>query len=78
MIEEYKSTTKASGYFVQKRLAQNQEWFKKLVDELIEQKISMSKDLKQARQEIESKVINGEMLPLKAAQKYLNLILKSF
>jgi LAO/AO transport system kinase len=78
MIEEYKSTTKSSGYFDQKRLAQNQEWFKKLINELIDQKIVQKKDLKIARQKIESKVINGEILPLKAAHEYLDLILKSF
>jgi hypothetical protein len=37
-----------------------------------------SKDLKKIRHEIESKVVKGEILPLKAAQEYLNLILKSF
>lgn len=76
MIEEYKKETKSSGYFEQKRLSQNQEWFKKLVGELIERKISENKELKKARQEIELKVVKGEALPLKAAQDYLNLIFK--
>ncbi|MBC7538071.1 MAG: methylmalonyl Co-A mutase-associated GTPase MeaB [Bacteriovorax sp.] len=78
MIEEYKETTAVSGYFEKKRLAQNQEWFKKLINELIEQKILQNKDLIKSRHEIESKVVKGEILPLKAAQEYLNLILKSF
>lgn len=76
MIEEYKNLTKKSGYFEKKRLSQNQEWFKKLVNELIEQTILQNNDLKSSRAQIEAKVVNGEILPLKAAQEYLNLIFK--
>ena len=77
MIEEYKKSATASGYFSQKRLSQNQQWFKKLIGELIEQKVLGNKNLREAREKIESQVKRGEVLPLTAAHEYLKLILKS-
>ncbi|MDD4975248.1 MAG: methylmalonyl Co-A mutase-associated GTPase MeaB [Bacteriovorax sp.] len=76
MVEEYKTSTKATGYFAQKRLAQNQQWFKKLIGELLERKIIHNKTLREAKERLEGSVLKGEMLPLKAAQEYINLIIK--
>lgn len=78
MIQEYKSSATASGYFKEKRLSQNKKWFKNLVGELLEQKIIKNKKLSEERQKIESDVFTGRVLPLKAAQNYLKLILNSF
>lgn len=76
MIEEYRAIAVSSGYLVEKRLSQNQEWFKKLIGELIEQKIMGNKELKEARLKFEARVTKDEMLPLKAAQEFMNLIFK--
>ncbi|MGZ3789050.1 MAG: methylmalonyl Co-A mutase-associated GTPase MeaB [Bacteriovorax sp.] len=77
MIEEYKNIAIGSGAFEQKRLSQNQDWFKKLVGELLERRIIQNDDLKEARKRIELSVVKGEVLPLKAALEYINLVLKS-
>ena len=74
MVEEYKNSTNASGYFKEKRLTQNQEWFKKLVMELIERKIKQNSNLENHRTELESAVQRGEVLPLVAANEFVNLI----
>lgn len=76
MLEEYKRETVASGFFGKKRLSQNQDWFKKMINEMIEQKISENKDLVKAKIEAEEKVVSGEILPLKAARQYVDLIFK--
>ena len=76
MVEEYKNSTNASGYFKEKRLTQNQEWFKKLVMELIERKIKQNSNLENHRTELESAVQRGEVLPLVAANEFVNLIFK--
>ncbi len=76
MIESYKSETVSSGYFQQKRLVQNKEWFKKLVHSLIEFKINSDVKLKKKKQLIEEDVLSGKKLPLKAAREYLELLLK--
>lgn len=78
MIEEYKTSAQKSGYFDKKRMSQNKEWFNNIIGDLFEQKIRQDKALKAVKESIESKVLNGEILPLKAAQDYLDLIVKSF
>jgi LAO/AO transport system kinase len=76
MISRYKQLTSASGYFSEKRLTQNSDWFKKLSLELIDLKIKQDKNLSLAKRKLEESVLNGEILPLVAAQEYVNLILK--
>ena len=71
MIEEYKETTKASGYFEQKRLSQNQEWFKRLVGELLDSKINQSKKLKKIREDYSKAIKENKTLPLKAANDFI-------
>ncbi len=75
-IEAYKSETISNGYFAQKRLNQNKEWFKKLVHELIELKINSDLKLKKKKQSIEAEVQAGKKLPLLAAEEYIKLLLK--
>lgn len=76
IIEEYKDSTKSKGYFEQKRFSQNQDWFKRLTGELLDRKILENKKLRAARDELELKVLKGEVLPLTAAHEYVELILK--
>lgn len=76
MIEEYKNSTTSSGHFLEKRLSQNEEWFKNLVWELINNKLKMNSQLKQKKDALTESVLNGSVLPLVAAQEYVDLIFK--
>lgn len=76
MIEEYKQTTHASGFFKEKRLSQNEDWFKKLIQELITSKLNQNPKFAKAKKKLEENVIKGETLPLVAAQEYVDLIFK--
>lgn len=76
MIEEYKNSTTSSGYFLEKRLSQNEEWFKNLVWELINNQLKMNSQLKQKKDALTESVLNGSVLPLVAAQEYVDLIFK--
>lgn len=74
MIMEYKSQTKLNGYFAKKRLAQNKDWFKKLVHELLELKLNSDESLNKKKANIEADVSAGKKLPLQAAQEYIDLL----
>lgn len=76
MMMEYKSQTTLNGFFDQKRLAQNKNWFNKLVHELLELKINSDDKLKKKKSVIENDVSSGKTLPLQAAQEYINLLMK--
>lgn len=74
MILEYQKVTVESGFFKEKRLAQNEEWFKKLILELINNKLNQNSELKTAKRKLEEDVNKGTVLPLAAAQEYVDLI----
>jgi LAO/AO transport system kinase len=76
MIENYKKSTMASGYFEEKRLSQNQDWFKKLILEFINRKLKVNKSLEQRKLELEKDIKNGKILPLVAAKEYVSHIFK--
>ena len=76
MIEEYRESTSKSGYFLEKRLSQNQDWFKKLIFELINLKLNQNKNLVMLKEELSQKVHNDEILPLTAAHDYVENVLK--
>lgn len=76
MIDEYKNTTQSSGYFEEKRLAQNQDWFKKLILELINNKLNLNHQYAQTKKDLENAVHEGKILPLKAAHQYIDLVFK--
>ena len=74
MILEYQKVTVESGFFKEKRLAQNEEWFKKLILELINNKLNLNSKFKMAKRKLEENVNKGTVLPLAAAQEYVDLI----
>lgn len=76
MIEEYKRITTATGYFKEKRLAQNEEWFKKLISELISNKLKTNPQFEHTKEKLKEAVLKGIALPLVAAQEYVDLIFK--
>lgn len=77
MIKKYKDDTTLSGYFSEKRLAQNEEWFEKIVWDLIKEKLSQNKIAEKLKGELKSDIKSGKRLPLIAAQEYLNQIFYS-
>lgn len=76
IILDYKTKTTATGYFAEKRLLQNKDWFKKLAYEMIELRINQNKKLLEARKQLEEDVGKGLLLPMAAAQEYIELIFK--
>jgi LAO/AO transport system kinase len=76
MIVEYKKSTTDSGYFLEKRHSQNEEWFKKLIFELINNKLNQNPQFLSEKRKLESDVNKGIALPLVAAREYVNLVLK--
>ena len=74
MIEEYKISSKKSGYFADKRLSQNEEWFNKLIWELINNKLNSNSNFEQTKEKLKSAVLKGTSLPLIAAKEYVELI----
>lgn len=76
MLNSYKTETTKSKYFEEKRLNQNKDWFKKLILELINQKINSSKNLKTSKEKLEADVAKGKQLPLKAATDFIDLVFK--
>lgn len=77
MVEKYKKLTIETGYFEIKRHSQNKEWFNKLTIELINIKISKNSLLNNSRQQFEKNVLDGKILPLTAANEFINLIFKN-
>ena len=74
MIEEYKNISTTTGYFQEKRLSQNEEWFKKLIFELIKHKLKIDTKLEQKKEQLKNSVLKGVKLPLAAAQEYVDQI----
>jgi LAO/AO transport system kinase len=77
MIEEYKTSTKSSGYFDQKRLAQNQEWFTRLIKGLLEERINQNKELKIRRDNYLKNIKENKILPLMAANDFIKEIIRN-
>lgn len=76
MIEGYKETSTSSGYFKEKRLSQNKDWFKKIILELINIKLDQNPQFTKTKRKLEEEINKGVALPLVAAQDYVNLIFK--
>lgn len=74
MILDYKSETTMNGHFQNKRLAQNKDWFNKLIKELLELKINSNSVLKNKKISIEQEISEGKKLPLAAAKEYIRLL----
>ncbi|MFA6237053.1 MAG: methylmalonyl Co-A mutase-associated GTPase MeaB [Bacteriovorax sp.] len=76
MIEEYKLKTQDSGYFEKKRLSQNQEWFSRLINEILEAKINQNKELRKMRDSFSKQIQDNKILPLKAAHDFVQFIIE--
>ncbi|MDO9184044.1 MAG: methylmalonyl Co-A mutase-associated GTPase MeaB [Bacteriovorax sp.] len=76
MIQKYHQTTLESGYFKSKRLSQNKEWFRTLINEIIHSRLNSNKLFENEKIRLEFEVVNGQKMPLAAAMEYINLFLK--
>lgn len=71
MINQYKTTTTTTGYFLQKRLVQNEDWFENLIWELIKVKLDQDKENVLLKLQLKEEVKKGKMLPFFAARHYI-------
>lgn len=76
MIERYKSTTTSSGYFKEKRLTQNKEWFLKLINEIIQSRLLSDKKLEAEKSKLKEQAVNSQKTVLTAANEYVDFFLK--
>lgn len=77
MLEEYKKETQSSGHFVENRLAQNQKWFSKLIEELFNSLITGNSALMKKKETYILSIKEQKILPMTAAKSFLQDILKS-
>ena len=77
MTKQYQNSTTLSGYFAQKRLMQNENWFEKLIWELIKEKLNQDKKNLQLKAQMKNNVEQGLSTPLVAAKKYVTSIFKN-
>ena len=72
-VESFKKEAMKNNYLNENRSRQNKEWFKKLVQELIEIKLGEMKNFNFKKIELEQKVVMGEIPALKAAQELVEI-----
>jgi LAO/AO transport system kinase len=78
MLSEYKELATQSSFLSDKRLLQNKNWFLKLLQNKIQLLLDQNKFLMDKKQELEQKVLAEKLLPLTAANEYINLVFSHF
>lgn len=79
MITEYHAlTTTKSTLFHDKRVEQNKNWFLKLIQTQLQQVLDQNKFLLENKLQLEKKVLEEKILPLNAANEYINLVLTRY
>lgn len=76
MLKKYQETANESGYFKSKRLAQNKEWFLKLINEIIQNRLQDNSLFENEKKRLKEDVLSGKKLTLSAATEYVDLFLK--
>jgi LAO/AO transport system kinase len=74
-IAEYIKLSKDCGHFEKVRMEQQLNWFKHLVNELLELRISSNKKLKTKKLELEAQIKSNKMLALTAARQFVDSFL---
>ncbi|MEM8498642.1 MAG: methylmalonyl Co-A mutase-associated GTPase MeaB [Pseudomonadota bacterium] len=74
MIHDYCEIAVANGYWKNRRAEQNRQWLKRLLHDMLERRMDQSVDIKQVRPELERQVTEGEITPLSAASKLIDLL----
>jgi LAO/AO transport system kinase len=76
MIVEFTSIYSKNDLLNNKRLAQNKNWFHKIIDELFGIHVRSNEAIFKKKAILEQEVISGKKLALVAAQEYVNLVFK--
>ncbi len=74
MIMDYQEKAKKSDVFEQKRAGQNSQWFKKLIQEMLERRLKQNKEVKEIMPTLQADVLENKMTPYNAAQKIIDLL----
>ncbi len=74
-IAEYIKLSKDCGHFEKVRMEQQLNWFKHLVNELLELRISSNKKLKTKKLELEAQIKSNKILALTAARQFVDSFL---
>lgn len=74
MIVEFRSIYSKNDLLNNKRLAQNKNWFLKIIDELFGIHVRSNEAIFKKKAILEQEVLSGKKLALVAAQEYVNLI----
>lgn len=74
MIQQYKEAAMEAGYLAAKREKQNLAWMRKLIDVEIQDRLMNSDKMKRVYPQLESRVMAGEITPMKAADEIICLL----
>ncbi len=77
LIQDYISLTKENGHFDAKRNGQAKQWMYDTISNQLTDHFYDNPDVKEKREEIEQKVLKGELSSFKAARKLLELYFDS-
>jgi LAO/AO transport system kinase len=72
MIEEYRQLANNNNALEDKRRQQNSQWMKKLLHDMLEQKLQSSPELKKLGEQLEKDVIEGRQTPFTAARQIID------
>lgn len=74
MIMEYQEKALEKGAFESKRAQQNNQWFSKLIQQMLELKLKQNPKVKQQLPLLQSEVLKSEITPYNAAKKIIDLL----
>ncbi|MCX6157712.1 MAG: methylmalonyl Co-A mutase-associated GTPase MeaB [Ignavibacteriota bacterium] len=77
VVRKFQETTKANGVFYDRRKNQAIEWMNKMIEERLHSEFFNNDKIKKEFNLINSKILNGEILPTEGAERLLSLY-KSF
>ena len=79
MLNEYQTLSTFNNTLIEnKRLIQKKNWFLKLIQSQLQQKLDANPFLLKNRYDLERKVLEEKMLPVVAANEYLTLVFNHF
>ena len=74
MIVEYQNKALEKGAFESKRAQQNNQWFSKLIQQMLELKLKQNPMVKQQLPLLQNEVLKSEITPYNAAKKIIDLL----
>lgn len=74
MIDGYCESAIENGYWKRRRAEQNRQWLQRLLHDMLERRMDQNPDIRMMRPELERQVTDGEITPLSAARKLIDLL----